>query len=363
TAPHFRRDVRIPVDVVEEVGRSLGYGRVPSTLPGRRRPVGATAPYPLVEDRVRDVLAGAGLDEAITYSFIAPAAVARLGGAGEGRAPIPLRNPLSEAWSVMRTSLLPGLCGALAFNLNRSVSDVALFEIGRAYWEGERSAPPPGSTPDGADAALPPLPEEPLLLGMVSQSGDGRADTVAGRLRDLQSVLAFAGHDLAGVRMTIEPEEIPGLRPGRSGRILADGRAVGVIGELDPDVLAGFELRGRVAAAEIRLDGLVPVVPLTPRFRQPPTHPSVELDLSVIVPVEARMGTALEVATEAAGELLESIRDIDEYRGEATAGRKSWTFRLTFRAPDRTLTTREAQARHEAVATALETRLGAEVRR
>ena len=361
--PHFRRDVRILVDVAEEVGRSLGYARVPSTLPGRRRPATELAPHPPVEDRVRDVLVGAGLDEAITYSFTAVAAAARLHGLGEGRAPIPLRNPLSEDLSVMRTSLLPGLCGALGRNLNRGVSDVALFEIGRAYWEGERTAPPPGSTPDGADAALPPLPEEPLLLGMVSQTGDGRADTVAARLRDLQSVLAFAAHDLAGVSVTIEPQEIPGLRPGRSGRIIADGAAVGVIGELDPDVVDGFALRGRVAAAELRIDGLVPQVPPAPRFRQPPTQPAVQLDLSVTVPVDARMGTALEIAREAAGELLESIEDLDEYRGEATGTRKSWTFRLTYRAADRTLKMTEAQARHDAVAAALETRLGAEVRR
>ena len=361
--PHFRRDVHIPVDIAEEVGRSLGYARVPSTLPGRHRPVTELAPHPPVEDRVRDVLAGAGLDEAITYSFIPAGAAARLHGLGEGRAPIPLRNPLADRWSVMRTSLLPGLCEALETNLNRGVNDVALFEIGRAFWEGERTAPPPGSTPDGADAALPPLPEEPLLLGLVSQTGDGRGDTVATRIRDLQSVLAFAAHDLAGVSMTIEPQEIPGLRPGRSGRIVADGAAVGVIGELDPDVLEAFGLRGRVAAAELRIDGLVPEVPPAPRFQQPPDQPAVQLDLSVTVPVDARMGDALEIAREAAGELLESIEDRDEYRGDASAARKSWTFRLTYRAGDRTLKMSEAQARHDAVAAALETRLGAEVRR
>jgi phenylalanyl-tRNA synthetase beta chain len=361
--PHFRRDVRIAEDIAEEVGRSLGYARIPATLPGRRRPADELAPHPPLEEAVRDVLAGAGLDEAITYAFTARDAAARLGGLGGERTPIALRNPLSEEWSVMRTSLLPGLCGALATNLNRGLGDLALFEIGRAYWEGERTAPPPGSTPDGADSALPPLPEEPLLLGMVSQSGDGRADTVAARLRHLQSVLAFTGHDLAGVRMTIEPEQIRGLRPGRSGRIVAGGRPVGVLGELDPEVLDGFGLRGRVAVAEVRLDGLVPAAPRTPTFAQPSNLPAVQLDLSVTVPAEARMGTALEIATEAGGPLLESIEDLDEYVGDPAGGRKGWTFRLTFRAPERTLTRAEAQTGLEAVAAALVTRLGAEVRR
>jgi phenylalanyl-tRNA synthetase beta chain len=89
----------------------------------------------------------------------------------------------------------------------------------------------------------------------------------------------------------------------------------------------------------------------------------VVLDLSVTVAAEARIGTALEIATEAAGSLLEGVEVLDEYRGEATGARKGWTFRLTFRVPDRTLNRNEAQARHEAVAAALETRLGAEVRR
>jgi phenylalanyl-tRNA synthetase beta chain len=364
TPPHFRRDVRIPVDVVEEVGRSLGYARVPGTLPGRRHPVTSLAPYPPVEDRVRDICVGAGIDEAITYAFTAPATAERLGGAGDGRRPIPLRNPLSEEWSVMRTSLLPGLCGALALNLNQGLADVALFEIGRAYWEGERTGPPAGSTPDGADAGLPPLPEEPLLLGMVSQSGDGRADSVATCLRHLQSVLACAGHELAGVSMSVEPEQVRGLRSGRSGRVVAGGRAVGVIGELDGDVLAGFDLRGRVAAAELRLDRLVPETPPTPRFRQPPRHPAVIQDLSVTVPVDTPMGDALALAREAGGALLEDVVPLDEYRGQQVEGsRKSWTFRLTFRAPDRTLTGAEAQACFDAVVTLLEARLGAEVRR
>ena len=364
TPPHFRRDVRIPVDVAEEVGRSLGYARVPSTLPGRRHPVTSLTPPPPVEDRVRDICAGAGVDEAITYAFTAPAAAARLGGIGGDRTPIPLRNPLTEEWSVMRTSLLPGLCGALSLNLNQGLSDVALFEIGRAYWEGEREAPPPGSTPDGADAELPPLPEEPLLLGMVSQSGDGRAETVAACLRHLQSLLACATHDLAGVTMSIDPEPIAGLRPGRSGRLLAEGRAVGVIGELDAAVLEGFDLRGRVAAAELRLDGLIPERPPTPHYRQPPRHPAVTQDLSVTVPGDAPMGVALQLAREAGGALLEEIVPLDEYRGQQVAGpRKSWTFRLTFRAPDRTLTGAEAKARFDAVVTLLESRLDAEVRR
>ena len=362
--PHFRRDVTIPVDVAEEVGRSLGYARLPSTIPGRRSPIRALAPAVPLEERVRDVAVGAGFDEAITFSFQSPALAARLTGVGEGRTPIRLRNPLSEDGSVMRVSVLPGLVQALAGNLNRGVSDVSLFEIGRAYWEGERTVPPLGTTPDGKDAASTPLPAEPLLLSLVSQTGESGGDVAAARLRHLQSVLAWLGHELAGVSLAVEPMTVAGLRPGRSGRLRVDGRDVGVLGELNAELVEAFDLRGRVAVAELRLDAVAPEAPRVPRFRAPARMPAVIQDLAVVVPVEQRADQALAAIREAGGSLLESAELYDEYRGERLgADHKSWTFRLTYRAPDRTLTGAEAQKVHEAIALALRVRVGAEERR
>jgi len=364
TPPHFRRDVRIPVDVAEEVGRSLGYARVPSMLPGRRGPIRGLAPATPLEDRVRDVCTGAGYDEAITFAFQSPQLAGRLGGMGEGRTPIRLRNPLSEDGSVLRVSLLPGLLQALAGNLNRGVADVSLFEIGRAYWEGERTVAPLGSTPDGKDAALPPLPAEPLLLTLVSQSGDTGADIAAERLTHMRSVLAWLGHELAGANLAVEPMTVAGLRPGRSGRLRLDGHDVGVVGELSAEQVEDFELRGRVAVAELRLDAVAPEQPRVPRFRTPPRMPAVIQDLAVVVAADQRADAALAAIHEAGTPLLEGVELYDEYRGERLgADRKSWTFRMTYRAPDRTLTGAEAQQCHDAIALALRVRVGAEVRR
>jgi phenylalanyl-tRNA synthetase beta chain len=365
--PHFRRDVSIPVDVAEEVGRSLGYARVPAMLPGRRSPIRALAPAVPLEERVRDVAVGAGFDEAITFSFQSPALAARITGVGEGRVPIRLRNPLSEDGSVMRVSLLPGLLQALAGNLHRGVADVSLFEIGRAYWEGERQVQPLGTTPDGKDAGLTPLPAEPMLLSLVSQTGESGADAAATRLRHLQSVLAWLSHELAGVSLAVEPMTVAGLRPGRGGRLRLDasngGVDVGVLGELSADLVEAFELRGRVAVAELRLDAVAPEVPRLPRFRAPARLPAVIQDLAVVVPAEQRADQALAAIREAGGALLESAELYDEYRGASLGeGRKSWTFRMTYRAPDRTLTGAEAQQCHEAIALALRVRVGAEIR-
>jgi len=362
--PHFRRDVTIPVDIAEEVGRSLGYGRVPAMIPGRSSPIRALAPATPLEDRVRDVCIGAGFDEAITFAFQSPQLAARIGGVGEGRTPIRLRNPLSEDGSVMRVSLLPGLLQALAGNLNRGVNDIMLFEIGRAYWEGERQVAPLGSTPDGRDASLPPLPAEPLLLTLVSQSGDTGADIAAERLTHIRSVLAWLGHELAGTSIAVEPMTVAGLHPGRCGRLRVDAHDVGVAGELSGEMVEAFDLRGRVAVAELRLDAVAPEMPRTPRFRTPARMPAVIQDLAVVVAAEQRADAALAAIREAGSPLLEAVELYDEYRGERLGDdRKSWTFRMTYRAADRTLTSGEAQKCHDAIALALRVRVGAEVRK
>ena len=362
TVPHFRRDVTLVEDVVEEVGRLLGYDRVPSTLPGRRSAVSAVAAEAPVEDRVKDVLIGAGFDEAITWSFISPSRAAALRGIGGERVPIPLRNPLSEGWSVLRTSLLPGVVDAVAGNLRRGVEEVGLFELGRAFWEGERAGPVPGSTSDGADDRLTPLPAEPLLLGAAASASDGSA--AAARIRHLQAVIIRLAADLGAGAVETAPADVQGLRPGRGGRLLCDGRDVGLVGEVDAATAAQFDLRGRLVVAEIDLDLLIPSRQAPRLYHPPPRHPAVVQDLAVTVPEDARAGDALRAVREAGGALLDSAILYDEYRSASLGpGRKGWAFRLAYRAADRTLTSEEAQRVQEAIAARLRDRCGAEVRR
>lgn len=362
-APHFRRDVSIVEDVVEEVGRSLGYDRVPSTLPGRRSAVSAVEPDTAGDDLIRDVLVGAGFDEAITWSFLSPVLANSLHGAGAGRTPMALRNPLSEDWSVLRTSLLPGVVQAVAGNLRRGVDEVRLFELGRAFWAGERRGLAPGSVADGVDESLMPLPAEPLLLAAAASATS--ASQAAAHLRHLQAVAARLGHELGAGLVETLPAAIAGLRTGRSGRLVLDGLDVGVIGELDRVTAARHELRGRIAVLEMQVDNLLsPEQVATRRYLAPPRHPAVVQDLAVTVPSQALAGDALSTVREAGGTLLESAALYDEYRGPGLEpGRKGWTFRLTYRAGERTLTSEEAQRLQEGIADSLRARCGAEVRR
>ena len=360
--PYFRRDVRIREDVAEEVGRGLGYGRLPSTLPGHRTPVRHLAAEDPIEDRVRDVCVGAGFDEALPYVFGRPEVAGWLPGLGDGRAPMALLNPLSDDWTHLRVSLLPGLCQVLALNQSRGVPAAAVFELGCAFWEGERVGPAPGSTPDGVDAGLPPLPAEPLLLA-VARHVDGDAAAAAAALRHAQSLLAWLIRDLSGEAAEAEPAGHPRPAPGarrldpRRGR---PGRSGG---------RAGRHRRGAVRAARpgggrrAPLDGLASAARRPQRYRPVPRFPAVTHDLSVTVPSRERAGDALAVVREAGGALLESVELRDEFRGQKMGeGRKGWTFRLTFRSPERTLTSEEAQEWQEAIVVALHARCEAELR-
>jgi phenylalanyl-tRNA synthetase beta chain len=362
--PYFRRDVSLPEDLVEEVGRMIGYSRVPSTLPGRRVAVTSNAPPPPLEDAVRDVCIGAGFDEAITFAFVGPLDATTLPGLGRGRTPIALRNPLSDEWSVMRTSQLPRLCAALAANVNRGSGDVMLFELGRAFWEGERVGLAPGSTPDNADLALPALPLEPLLVSVAVHVASGSAEDAAREVRRVQSVFDRIADDLAGATLRAEPSEEAGLHPGRSAALCLSGDTVGILGELSFETAAAFEIRGRVAVGELRVDVIAPSPPRRVRYAPPPRFPAIVQDLAVTVATDRRAGDAMDAIRDTQEPLLEHAELYDEYRGGRLGeDRKGWTFRLTFRAPDRTLTGDEAQRAQDAIASALAQRCDAETRR
>ena len=179
-------------------------------------------------------------------------------------------------------------------------------------------------------------------------------------LRHLQATLNAITEEIAGQRLTSVPAELTGQHPGRSTRLLLGDREVGVLGELDGAAIERLELRGRAVIAEVRIDALVADGTRNTRYHQPARQPAVTHDLAVVVDRGVRAGDALAAIAEAGGTLLESAELYDEYRDTRLGdGKKGWTFRLTFRASDRTLTSDEAHAAQEAVTVALRVRCGA----
>ncbi|WP_431886519.1 phenylalanine--tRNA ligase subunit beta [Micromonospora wenchangensis] len=374
TPPTWRPDLTDPADLVEEVVRLDGYDRVPSVLP--TAPPGRGLTWQQRRRRaVARSLAERGYVEVLALPFVAPELADQLGlPADDPRRPaVRLANPLSEEEPLLRTTLLGPLLGILKRNLGRGHRDLALYEIGAVFHPRPGVGAPPAMGVDrrptdaefaAADAVVPAQPRHVavVLTGDVEPAGwwgAGRAAGWADAVEAGRAVLAAA--DLPAERIEVRAAEQAPWHPGRCAALLVDGEVVGHAGELHPAVLAGLELPRRTSAMELDLDALpaAPVVSAPTVSGFPPALIDVALVLDDTVPA-ADVRAAL---VEGAGELLEHVRLFDVYASESLgAGRRSLAYKLTFRAPDRTLTVEEAVAARDAAVAVAAQRFGATLR-
>ena len=342
TVPTFRPDTEREIDVVEEVARHFGYSRIP-----RRRTsapqVGALTGYQRERRVVREVLAGLGAHEAWTASLLVPGEHER---AGLGTGGVTVANPLGEE-SVLRRGLLPGLLGALAFNVARRQGELRLFEIGHVF------PPPPADRVAGALARKElSVIDERELVAMALAWPDDDARAAARAWYVLEEALGLRHVELLSVGDdTVASATGAGLHPTRRARLLAadDGLELGVVGEVDPAVLDAFGIdaeRQRVGWLEIDLGRLLGGAARHHRLARPVSRfPSSDIDLAFVVGDEVPAAAVRATLASAGGELLEWVRLFDVYRGSgAPAGARSLAYRLRFCALDRTLTDEEVGA-------------------
>ena len=368
TPATFRPDLVREVDLIEEVGRIAGYGMAPESLPRHTTAGGLTKPQK-VRRAVRRALAACGLDEAITYSFIAPDAVTPLGlPEGDVRLdPVKLSNPMSVEQSVLRTMLLPGLLKAVRDNLDRLNDPPNLFEIGKVYlWDEPVPAPAHAAEPGAV------LPREPEVVSIVL-SGPLEAEnwTGGGRPTDFSTLKGCVEALLASVGLQGEygplgdqAEHFPYLHPGKTALVGVKGvGGTGVLGQLRPDVAAAYGLddvavyvasvNGRFAEAAMR----------TTAFEDLGTYPPASQDLAVIVARDASAAAVVEQARRAGGKLVRSVRVFDVYEGDQVpADKRSLALRVVMRAPDRTLNEKDIAGVRAKVLKALEREFEAELR-
>lgn len=353
---HF--DVTREVDLFEEIARVHGIDEhLEPTLPARPPGAGALAPHQRLLRRAEDVLRDAGLDEAITWSFVSPDAAQRISPDGADAAAIVLSNPLSEDQSVMRRDLLGGLLDAAGHNLARGATRIALFESGRVY----RPADPPrsGGVLDGRFAGERPAPaREPHRLAAIvcgplrAPSWRGPEDVADFYLgRGLVELLCGS----LRVDVEIRAAQRPFLHPGRSAEIVIAGSAAGWVGELHPRIAAAADLPAAVAF-ELDAGRLVAASGAgAETYEDLTSFPAVYEDLAVVVAGSASAAEVEAAIERGGGDLLRSSRIFDVYEGEQIeAGKRSLALRLEFGAPDRTLTDAEVAERRGAIVEALE---------
>ncbi len=328
--PSWRGDVAREVDLIEEVARHHGLDKIPATVPPGRGAEGLR-PVQVRLRAVREALAGAGLDEVITYAFVSDRAA-------DDHVPprVPLANPLSDEQAVLRTSLLvPGLVGVMQANLRRGRRDAHVFEVGRVFLQSD--------TPEW------PV-REVQRLGIL-MAGSGQPAHWSGRPRKADFFDAAGVLHVLGQRLGLPLWELRAgdgipvfLHPGKSAEVWSGGHRVGYVGAIHPQQAEAWEVRDETVAAELDLDPLLQSRP-APRFRALPRFPVVARDLSIACDA-AVAAAALEAGIrESAGDLLRDVRVVDRYEGPPLKpGTVSVTVTLQYQHPSRTLTGDEVQA-------------------
>ena len=359
--PSFRADLGREIDLIEEVARVYGLERIPSTLPPRRVGRGGLDRAQSARRLVEDLLVGAGLTQVINYSFGDDKwpELLRLSGHDRRRSMVRVSNPLSLDQAFMRTMLLPGLLETARKNASVREERVPVFEVGKVF------------LPSAAA-----LPDEPVRVGiLIAGRWDEDSWLRPGIAVDYFLVKGLVERLAAGLhaplvfgRTGAEPgpasEAEPFLHPGKSASISTrDGQTAGWIGEVHPLVVQAYDLKGPAVAAEVDLAPLVAVSSDVLMFRDLLAFPVVEQDFALVIDAGVSAAAVVASLRAAGGGLLEDIRVFDLYEGAQVArGKKSLALRLSFRAPDRTLSEDEVNGLRREMLLKIRAELGAELR-
>lgn len=352
TPPH-RRDIQAgSADLIEDLVRIYGYDRLPATLLADRLPEQHTNRSLLLEERVRDLLVNAGLQEVITYSLTEPAREAPLG-LDQGEY-VRLVNPISNERVVMRHRVLAGVLDVAAANL-RHANEVRLFEVGPVY------LPRPGEK----------LPDEPQRLALVLTGkrqlefwGDAGTSYPELDFYDVKGVIETLAADLHLPEVSYRPSTLAYLHPGRAAELLVQGKPVGPFGQLHPKVAEAYGLGSRlVLAGEFDLEAILAAVPERYTYTPVPRFPPALRDIAVIVEEAVPADRVTQEIATAGRPLLRSVRLFDLYRGSSIpAGTKSLAYALTYQAEDRTLVDKEVDKAHKKIEDRLKQVLKAQIR-
>ncbi|HEX9998313.1 MAG TPA: phenylalanine--tRNA ligase subunit beta [Abditibacterium sp.] len=343
--PTHRRDIEREIDLIEEVARLYGYERVPTTL---HAGTNTSAGRPLasrLEDRARSAGLRCGLTELSSYSLSNDLSHEKAGVDSHGA--IKLRNPLSEDYTLLRTSLLPSLLDALKRNRGRKLRG---FELGRVYFargEGELADEKRVLGIALSDAPTPPhwqksvLPIDFFALKAI----------VENVLREFGAPVPF-----------LSPFQHPAFHPGRCASLALNGEELGFLGEIHPTIAANFDLSHRAFVAQIDFDALVRHVSLVRQYTPFSKMPAVERDLALVVPQTLAAQALVDAAWRSGAQNLESARIFDVFEGgNLLPNTKSVALALRFRAPDRTLSDAEVSESLTKIRAA-QTLIGAELR-
>jgi len=347
-APTRRQDIKIEEDIVEEIARLYGYDEIPMTLPEGNEQIGGLTPYQAKRRITRNVMEGAGLYQAVTYSLTSDELAQKF--ALKAEETTKLLMPMSEERSTLRQSLIPHLVEAASYNVARKADSVALYEIGSVFL---------GKTEEEL-----PYEEEHLALVVsgkwIDNAWQGEKLTVdffvaKGIVESLFAKLGLTN------RVSFVKTTVDGLHPGQTAAILLDGEKVGIIGGLHPTERKKYDLKDTFVA-EMNLKAVLTAQVEELVYTSVPRFPAMTRDIALELDRSKPAGEVIEIIRNAGTKLLKEVKVFDVYEGDKMeAGKKSVAFSLTYFDPERTLTDDEVVSAHNKVLKAL-TEAGAELR-
>ncbi|MCU9601264.1 phenylalanine--tRNA ligase subunit beta [Pallidibacillus thermolactis] len=345
--PSRRWDISIPEDMYEEIARIYGYDKIPTTLPVGAQTLGHLTPYQQKRRVVREVLEGAGLLQATTYSLTSKEKFGQF--ALQPAEPVQLSMPMSEEHAILRDTLIPHLLDSISYNRARKNSDVGLYEIGKVFY--------------GKGAHVQPEEVEHLAVALtglyVNHPWQGEKVpvdfyTVKGILEAL-----FERLQLAGIRY--EKAEIDGMHPGQTAKIYVNDEVVGFLGKVHPTREKEYDVKN-VFVFELDLEKLINMKSPFLSYTTIPKFPGITRDIALVVDQTQTAGELKDIIVSAGGKLLKEVNVFDVYVGDKVPeNKKSVAFTLKYSDPERTLTDDEVNQVHENVVAALQS-AGAELR-
>ena len=343
--PTFRQDLLGTADLAEEVARFYGYSNIPSTLPSGESTSGKVSFKHRVEDVAKETAEFCGFSEGMTFSFESPKVFdkLRLDADDPLRQAITIANPQGEDYSIMKTTPLIGMLVSLARNFNRRNKDVKLYEMAKIYL--------PKSLPltEYADERV------QFTLGFY---GEGDFFTMKGVVEEFL--------ERAGMHDIVDYDPNAGknfLHPGRQANIIYQGKVIGYMGEVHPEVCENYDMKTRAYIAVLDMPFITEMATFDRHFKGIAKHPAVNRDISMVVKKDILVGQIEKVIREKGGHHLESYHLFDIYEGsQIKAGYKSVAYSITFRANDRTLEEKDITAAMDKIIAGLED-LGIELRK
>jgi len=348
--PSFRRDLKEEADLIEEIARIYGYEKIPETLSkiqlwgkGPQKSRGK-----IMEDIIRETLVAEGLNEVVTYSLRRkdPYVQQALGIADSQI--LKVQNPLSSESEALRSAMICGMLDVVSYNLNRKVSDIKIFELGKSYLYKSEGVP---------------FEKDVLVIALCGMKEKNWHRKEAIDIFDLKGGVEALFSKLGITNYEFEVKPLPLFSPAASAVIKIGGKEIGVLGKAEKTILDRYDIKNNVFVSELALEAIYSHAKLERKFSELPKYPSSSRDVSLIVEDKISNKDIAVVIEETCGELAVEVSPFDLYRGEQVPkGCKSILYSVEYRAPDRTLTDEEVNSLDRKVREILVQKFNAKIR-